>query len=93
MASWDNLLANSSLCYASYQVLSTGQGLLAEKLPGVCPLNTGKIWMHLISKCVNEQTKKQAMAACSNNQLCGGTKCGIKANLHTLCAIWSRCVG
>ena len=49
--------------------------------------------MRLISKCVMEQTKNQATAACGNVQLCGGTKCGIEANLHALRAIWPQCAG
>ncbi len=72
MALWADLLANSSPCYASYCALNAGQGLPANKLPGMHPLNTGKICMRLISKYVMERVKTQAMAACNNVQLCRG---------------------
>jgi len=64
MAHWVVWLSNDSPPVAAYRVVNLTQMLTVDKMPGVCPLACGEIWMRLWADCLNTETKVGATTAC-----------------------------
>ena len=79
MAHWTEFLSNGSPPYMVYWALNIARQFLANKKPGVRPLECGESWMRLMSGCNNDQARLQA-----------GLRAGIEGNLHAVGAIWPQ---
>ncbi len=86
-------LSNGSPPYAAYRAVNTVRAVALNKTPGVRPLGVVEVWMRLWSDCSHTKSKVDATNACGNTQLCAGLRSGIKANLHTVRAIWPQSAG
>ena len=92
MTMWVDWLSNGSPPYAAYRAVNTVSTAALDICLGVRPLGVGEVWMRLWSDCSHTKTKVEARNACGNTQLCAGLWSGIKADLHTIQAIWPQSV-
>jgi hypothetical protein len=93
MANWVDWLSNGLPPYTTYHAGNMVRTVALDKSPGVWPLGVGEFWMHLWSDCSHIKIKAAATIACGNMQLCAHLRSGIKANLHTVWAIWPQSAG
>jgi hypothetical protein len=93
MATWVDWLSNGSSPYAAYRAVNTVCTVALDKTPRVQPLRVRESWLRLWLDCSHTKTKVAATTACGNTQLCARLWSGIKANLHTVRAIWPQLAG
>jgi len=90
MALWTMWLANQLPPWATYWALMACQLVALNKQPGICPVGIGKIYQHLMAKCLLVATGHQAMATCDNLNLCAGLPAGIEGAVHTMGDAWTK---
>jgi hypothetical protein len=81
LAKW---LANEHPLWAAYRPLMACQLVALNKCPGVQPVGIGKVYRHLMAKCLLEVAGHQATAAAGNLNLCTGLPTGIEGAIHAV---------
>ena len=66
----------------------SGHIISLNKQPGVRPFGIGEMWCRLFAKCVLKVTGFELTHACTDGQLCAGSKAEIDRAVHRVQSIW-----
>lgn len=77
-------LANNVVPWDDIRALMSCRLVALDKCPGVRPTGIGETLRRIIGKTVCFLTRYDLNDTCNITQLCGGVKCGIEAEIHTV---------
>jgi len=90
MTKWTMWLANDTPPWPAYHALMAARLVVLDKQPGVRPVGIGKIYHHLMAKCLLAIMGNQVTTACDNLNLCASLQAGIEGAVHAMGDAWEE---